>query len=353
MTLLAQTPRRIFFLLALLLGFAAVAGLPRAWAAKGVLQAYIIDVEGGQSTLFVTPSGQSLLIDTGWSENAGRDANRIAAAAKDAGVSKIDYVLLTHYHVDHSGGVPQLVERIPVGTFIDHGPNTETKPGVTEQVWEAYQKVLATGKYKHIVAHAGEVLPITGMKVTVISGNGDVIDHSLPGGAETNKYCNIPETKPMDRSENSRSMGILIDFGRLKILDLGDLTWDKEMQFMCPVNRLGRVDILIVSHHGMNPSSSHALVDAIQARVAIMDNGETKGGMPQVIDTIQHAPGLETLWQLHYSAKGGAEHNTAAEYVANLQGTDPGNYFLLTASPKGSFKIFNSRTKQAKSYPAK
>jgi beta-lactamase superfamily II metal-dependent hydrolase len=352
MTLLAQTPRRTFFLLALLLGF-AIAGLPRAWAAKGVLRAYIIDVEGGQSTLFVTPAGQSLLIDTGWSDNQGRDANRIVAAAKDAGLSKINYVLLTHYHVDHSGGVPQLVERIPVGTFIDHGPNTETKPGVTEQVWEAYQKVLATGKYKHIVARPGEVLPIRGMKVTVISSNGDVIDHSLPGGGETNKYCNIPETKPMDRSENSRSLGIFIDFRRLKILDLGDLTWDKEMQFMCPVNRLGKVDILIVSHHGMTPSSSHALVDAIQARVAIMDNGETKGGMPQVIDTIQHAPGLETLWQLHYSAKGGAEHNTAAEYIANPQGTEAGNYFLLTASPKGSFKIFNSRTKQTKSYPAK
>jgi beta-lactamase superfamily II metal-dependent hydrolase len=276
------------------------------------------------------------------------------AAAKQAGVSKIDDVLLTHYHNDHSGGVPQLVEQIPVGTFIDHGANVDTEPGgITLQVWDAYQKVLATGKYKHIVPHPGDVLPITGMKVTVISSDGNVIDHSLPGGGETNEYCKIPETKPMDRSENSHSLGVLINFGKLKILDLGDLTWDKEMLFMCPVNRLGRVDILVVSHHGLTESSSHALVDAIHARVAIMNNGETKGGAPQVIDAVREAPGLETLWQLHYSAKGGAEHNTAAEYIANPQGTEAGNYFLVTASRKGSFTVFNSGNKVTKNYAAK
>ena len=213
--------------------------------------------------------------------------------------------------------------------------------------------MLATGKYKHMVAHPGEVLPITGMKVTVISSDGNVIDHPMPGGGETNQYCSVPETKPMDRSENSHSLGVLINFGKLKILDLGDLTWDKEMLFMCPVNRLGSVNILVVSHHGLNPSSSHALVDGIHPRVAIMNNGATKGGAPQVIDTVLQAPGLETLWQLHYSEKGGAEHNTAAEYIANPQGPDQGNYFVLTASPKGSFTVYNSGTKKTKDYAAK
>ena len=349
-----QNRLRRYFLVVCAVGAMFVASPVSAWAAKSDLQVYFIDVEGGQATLFATPAGQSLLIDTGWPENAGRDADRIAAAAKLAGISKIDYVLLTHYHNDHSGGVPQLVERIPIGTFIDHGANIDTKPGgATLDVWNAYQKVLATGKYKHITARPGDVIPIVGMKVAVVSSDGNVIDHPLPGGGEDNEYCKIPETKPMDHSENSHSLGVLINFGRVKILDLGDLTWDKEMQFMCPKNLLGNVDILVVSHHGFRPSSSHALVDAIHSRVAIMNNAPTKGGNVPVLDTVHQAPGLETLWQLHYSEEGGPEHNTAAEYIANPQGSDEGNYLLLTASPNGSFTVFNSGNKQSKHYAAK
>ena len=351
---LKGTPRlRAVAPLALFVLLAAVICLPRAWAASPhPLQVYFIDVEGGQSTLFVTPTGQSLLIDTGWPDHAARDADRIVAAAKLAGLKRIDSVLLTHYHVDHTGGVPQLVERIPVGTFYDHGSNSENNPA-TVAAYEAYQKVLATGKYKHVVPNPGDVLPITGMKVTVVSSNGNLIDHPLPGGEEQNRYCKISGTRPVDHSENSRSLGVLITFGKLKILDLGDLTGDKEIQLMCPVNRLGRVPILVVSHHGWYPSSTPALVWAIHPRVAVMNDGARKGGSTVVLDTVLKAPGLETLWELHFSEEGGTAHNTAAEYIANPQGPDGGHYFKLTAYPNGRFTIFNSRTGATKDYAAR
>jgi competence protein ComEC len=314
------------------------------------LRAYFIDVEGGQSTLFVTPTGQSLLIDTGWADHDGRDATRIAAAAKLAGISKIDYVLITHFHDDHVGGVPQLVEKIPVGTFIDHGPNRELTDDVNGN-FAAYQKTLASGHYKRIIAKPGDKLPITGIDVQVISADGKLIDQPLPGAGQPNDYCKASETRPADQTENARSLGVLMTYGKLRILDLGDLTWDKEMQLMCPVNKLGKIDILVVSHHGWSQSSSPALIDAIHAKVAIMDNGAKKGGSTPVLDTILKAPGLETLWQLHFSEEGGTTHNTAAEYIANLSDSDDkGNYLELTATPGGTYTVFNPRTGQSKSY---
>ncbi len=316
------------------------------------LKIYFVDVEGGQSTLFVTPEGHSLLIDTGWQDNAGRDADRIVAVAKLAGLSKIDYVLLTHYHEDHVGGVPQLVARIPVGTFIDHGPNREMDHGITEKGYAEYQKVLATGEYKRLLGHPGEVLPIKGMTVRVISADGELIAKPLAGAGEANPYCKVSEVRPADQTENARSLGVEITFGKLKILDLGDLTWDKEMQLMCPENKLGHVDILVVSHHGWYQSSSPALVDAIHARVAIMDNGAKKGGSVPTMETFGKAPGLETLWQLHYSEEGGTEHNTAEKYIANVMGGGDGHYLELSASEDGSFEVLNSRTHFAQRYPA-
>lgn len=331
--------------------FAPTVGLGAQRSSGRQLQIYVIDVEGGQSTLFVTSTGQSLLIDTGWPDQNGRDADRIVAAAKQAGISRIDYVLLTHYHVDHAGGVPQLVAHIPVGTFIDHGPNRETTEAATEHGWEAYQKVLATGKYGHITPKPGDVLPITGIHAVVVSADGNLIQQPLPGGGEPNQFCAQSETRAADQTENARSLGTLITFGKLRILDLGDLTWDKEMQLMCPVNRLGHVDLLIVSHHGWYQSSSPALVDAITPVVAIMDNGETKGGSTPTLVTLKHDPGLRALWQLHYS-KEGAQDNTAPEYIANLQGTDPGNYFKVTCDKNGEFAILNSRTQKSQAYQA-
>jgi len=319
-----------------------------AQAASHDLQVYFIDVDGGQSTLFVTPAGKSLLIDTGWAGNNGLDAGRIVAAAKDAGVSKIDYLLFTHYHADHIGGLNELLARMPVGTFIDHGPDSPTDPS-TKKAYPAYQALLANGHYGHITAKPGDVLPIPGIKAVVISSNGELLDHALPGAGQPNTYCKSSETRPEDQTDNARSLGTLFTFGKTRILDLGDLTWDKEMQLMCPANRVGKVDILVVSHHGLFQSSSPALADAIAPRVAIMNNGAKKGGSPPTFETLAKAPGLETLWQLHFSDEAGS-HNTAAQYIANPTGTDAANYLKLTVSPTGSFKIFNSRTSETKTY---
>ena len=328
-----------------------------AWAAslnsKKALRIYFVDVEGGQATLFVTPAKQSLLIDTGWPGNKGRDADRIVAAAKLAGIKKIDYVLITHFHVDHVGGVPQLAARIPVGTFIDHGENHETTDAPTEQVWQAYQDVLASGKYKRMTARPGDVLPITGIDAVVVSGEGAVLDRPLPRAGEENPACNNAEQYPEDKTENVRSLGLVITFGKLRILDLGDLTHEKEMELMCPTNKLGKIDIYIVSHHGWSQSGSPALVYGIAPQVAIMDNGAKKGGSPPVWDIIEKSPGLENLWQLHFSEEGGAAHNVAEEFIANPPGPDAGNYLELTAWPDGSFEVFNSRTRKARQYPAR
>jgi competence protein ComEC len=320
-------------------------------AAK-TLRIFFVDVEGGQATLFVTPAGESLLIDTGWPGNNGRDADRIVAAAKKAGISKIDYVLITHFHSDHVGGLPQLVARIPVGTVIDHGDNRETTDAPTVQVWQAYQEMLATKKFKRLTAKPGDSLPIRGIQITVISADGVVIDHPLAAAGQENASCRGAEQYPPDQTENLRSLGTLITFGKLKILDLGDLTRDKEMELVCPNNKLGRIDIYIVSHHGWYQSGSPAFLNAIAPRVAIMDNGAKKGGTPSAWDIIEKSPRLENLWQLHFSEEGGREHNVAPEFIANPEGPDAANYLELTAWTDGSFAVFNSRTSNAKHYPA-
>lgn len=318
--------------------------------AGNALQIYFVDVEGGQATLFVTPAGQSLLIDTGWP--GGRDADRIMAAAGKAGISKIDFVLLTHFHQDHAGGITQLAAKIPVGTMIDHGENREHADAATEQVWQDYQRFLAKSNIKRIIAKPGDSLPVRGIRVKVVSSDGALIKKPLRGAGAINPACKSSDQYPADKTENLRSLGTMITFGKLRVLDLGDLTSDKEMELMCPANRLGHVDIYIVSHHGWIQSGSPALVHGIAPRVAIMDNGENKGGSPSSWDIIEKSPGLEDLWQLHFSKEGGAAHNVADTFIANLAGPDAGKYLKVTAWKDGSFEVFNSRTETSKHYAA-
>jgi hypothetical protein len=305
----------------------------------------------GRTSDSLRDSFPTLVTDRYWLGRSRRA--RIAAAAKAAGISRIDYVLLTHYHADHAGGVPQLAAQIPVGTFIDHGPNRETKSAPAVQAYDAYQKLLADGHYGHIVAKPGERLPIPDLKVTVVSVDGNVLAHPLRGAGAVNSFCGSSDDLPPDQTENSRSLGVILSFGKLKILDLGDLTRDKERELMCPVNKLGHVDLLVVSHHGLSQSSSTALVDAIAPRVAVMDNGATKGGSPSVWEILTKSPGLEDLWQLHYSEEGGPTHNVAEGQIANLQGTDTGYYLRVTVLKNGRIEVFNSRNGATKAYSRK
>ena len=320
------------------------------------LQVYFIDVEGGQSTLFVGPEGGSLLVDTGWGDHGGRDAMRIQKAMAMAHIGKLDAVLLTHYHQDHAGGVPNLVARVPVGMFLDHGPVREADDSATDHAPEGYFKVLATGKYGHHVMHPGEKLPVPGFDATVVSSDGQVIAKPLPGAGQPNAFCADAGQKTPDATENARSLGFVLEWGRARVLDLGDLTRDKEKDLMCPVNRLGHIDLLVVSHHGWYQSSSRALVDAITPRVAVMDNGAVKGGSIPVLDTLRNDPSHPALWQLHYSNEGGAAHNTAAAQIANLHGTaqgpDPGYLLRVTVLRNGAMTVWNERTGTLQQYPA-
>lgn len=339
--------RLIFAALALFLALPCV-------AQQKTLDIYFIDVEGGQATLFVTPQHESLLIDTGWPGHESRDAKRIVEAAKLAGLTKIDYAILTHYHDDHVGGVPQLLALMPVGTFFDHGPLFEQCPTCVTD-YNAYLEQVRAGKTKRVTVKAGQALPLHGIDVQVLTANGVINTASLPGAGAANAYCESSEIRPDDQTENGRSVGVLLQFGRFRATDLGDLTWDKERALMCPVNRIGAVSLLIVSHHGWNQSSSPAYVDAVRPEVAIMDNGATKGGSLPTVVTLRAIPGLKQLWQLHRSQEA-ADHNVGDAWIANLgpdNAADDGHYLKVSASRDGSFTVFNSRTGQTVAYPAR
>lgn len=327
--------------------FCAVLFVLPSFAREKPLQIFFIDVEGGQSTLFVTPEGQSLLIDTGWGYNAFRDALRIEKAVKLANIKKIDYVLITHYHSDHVGGVPQLVQKVKVEHFVDHGVNREESKA-SQTLYNEYQTAIAG--YDHIVLKPGDKLPIKGMDVTAVSADGNVLAQALPSAGGTNDACSGVQEKASDPSENARSLGVVIEFGKLRIVDLGDLTWNKELALMCPNNKLGKADIYIASHHGIDQSNSAALVHALQPRVAIIDNGTKKGNAPSAWDIIRSSPALEDIWQLHFADAGGSEHNATDPFIANVTEADTGLYLKLTAHEDGSFEIFNPRNKYEKTY---
>ena len=311
-----------------LLGLVLLGGLTSAQTRPKTLDIYIVDTEGGKATLFVAPSGETVLVDSG--NPGGRDTDRIMAVISDAGVKQIDYLITTHYHVDHVGGMEALASKIPIRHYLDHGPTVEEH----EQV-AGFQQMYAGlyGKASHTVVKPGDKVPVAGLDWRIVTAAGHALETPLPGGGKPNPYC--AEFKPRENlrdPENGQSVGSVITYGKFRAIDLGDLLWNNEFDLMCPNNPVGVVDLYLVSHHGTDPSGSSALVHAIAPRVAIMQNGMRKGGTVQTYQTLRSAPRIEDIWQLHWSYNGGIEYNPAGVFIANID--DPRTIAdVLTSSP--------------------
>jgi competence protein ComEC len=326
------------------------AGLLAQSPSSKALQIYVTDVEGGNATLFVTPSGESVLIDTG---NPGaRDADRIAAAAKDAGITQIDHVITTHWHGDHFGGMSDVAARIPIRHFVDHGPTTEPQQRSTEFLSTVYPALYAKGK--HTVVKPGDKLPVNGLDWRIVTAHGQVLSGNLAGGGAANKFCAAAKAPEPDKTDNAASVGSVVTFGSFRVVHLGDLTQDKDFALMCPTNRIGTIDLFIVAHHGLDISNSDVLVHALNPRVAIMNNGIRKGAMPRVMKTLLSSPRIQDLWTLHTSQLSGAEYPRPDQLVANTQpeahNDGPAYWIKVVAQPNGSFTLTNQRNGFSRTY---
>src|SRR2546422_2461977 len=367
---------RVSMVLLLVLAVAALAAAfpPAQNRTSKPLDIYVIDVEGGNATLFVSPSGESLLIDTG---NAGpaaaRDAGRILAAIKDAGLQQIDHLIITHWHGDHFGGLAELASHTTIREFIDHGPNVQPAAAADEFLEKTYPFLYA--KAKHTIVKPGDKIPVAGLDVRVVTSAGETIKTPLPGAGKPNPYCaNFKAGE--NNAEDPQSVGTHVTFGKFRTIHLGDLTMNKEFELMCPLNRIGSVDVLLGLHHGQATSNSEVLVHALRPRVAIMNNGTRKGGEPEVMKTVHSSPGLEDLWQMHFSVLSGQEYTMPGMFIANttdeqqtalpiapIPAPQPGAapapvhngtayWIKVSAQRDGSFTVTNTRNGFSKTYRA-
>ena len=317
-------------------------------AAPATMDIYYIDVEGGAATLVVTPAGESLLADTGNPRPDDRDAKRIYdVATKLAGLKRIDYVLITHFHSDHVGGLESLSKMLPVGTLLDHGDSVEKNVH-----WTNYQK-LSEGKRRSL--KPGDTIPLKGLDVHVVAAHGNGIARPINRGGTNATLCKDAQLKADDPTDNAQSAGFLLTFGKFQFLDLGDLTWNKEHALACPTNLIGAVDLYQVTHHGVDASGAPQHVWAIKPRVAIMNNGPRKGGAASVLENLKKSPGLEDIWQVHYSEVASKEQNTGEQMIANLTPTVDckGHWLKVSVEKNGKYTVTNSRNSFSKSYKAR
>jgi competence protein ComEC len=354
---------RLLFLALLL----APAGMLNAQSRT--LDIYWVDVEGGAATLIVSPSGESMLIDTGY-QDGDRDAKRIFATAKQAGLKKIDYLVISHFHADHVGGLAALPKMMPIGRFFDHGDAIEKE----NQQWLNIYHAASAGK--RTIVKPGDEIPLKGVHVLVAASDEKILSKAVNGGKE-NPLCADAEQKAPAAPENQRMVGVLLTYGKFKFLDLADLDWEKEMELACPVNKLGTVTLYQAGRHGgLDGAGASALLGAIRPQVVVVNNGPRKGlgavddrvksltppgkrSAPyekNAYERIAKIPGIEGIWQGHRSLLDpDPKHNTSEEMIANLEETAEckGNWIKASIEPDGKFTITNGRNGFSKTYAAR
>src|SRR5262245_9489170 len=330
------------------------------------LDVYWIDVEGGAATLIVSPSGESMLIDTGW-EVDGRDAKRIHAATEHAGLKKIDHLVISHYHADHVGGLAALAKMIPIDRFYGRGDEIEP----VNQKWFDSYRTSAAGK--RTIVKPGDEIPIKGVHALAVAADGRVLATPI-GSGRPNPLCASTAQKAPAGPEKQNMVGTLLTFGKFTLLALIDLDWEKEMELVCPVNKLGTVTVYQSGRHGsFDGAGSPALLNAIRPQVAVVNNGPRKG-LGQVDNTVRSTtpagtkttpyekngyarlaqiPGIEGIWQGHLSLLDkDPSRNTSVEMIANLEDTAEckGNWIKASVEPSGRFTVVNGRNGFSKTY---
>jgi beta-lactamase superfamily II metal-dependent hydrolase len=322
----------------MLLMSACLCGGPLAADEKnGRLEIYFIDVEGGAATLFVTPAGESLLIDSGYPDNGGRDRDRILKVLKEvAGRQQLDHAAVTHWHLDHYGNHAELAARIPIKNFWDRGiPETLSEDAKFPERAEKYR---AAAQNQSRPLAPGDTLPLksgqTPLKVKIVTASGNVIPNVGPPNPFADRHHPMPE----DTSDNAKSVSFLLSFGKFSFLCCGDLTWNTEAKLMTPNNPVGQVEMFMVTHHGLEVSNNPVLVLALDPHVAVMCNGPTKGGHANTQKTLREAKSLAALYQLHRNVKLAPAEQTPAEFIANQDETADckGEFIKASIAPGGT-----------------
>jgi len=304
----------------------------RADQRDGRLDIYFIDVEGGAATLFVTPTGESLLIDSGFPDNGGRDRDRILKVARDvAGLKQLDHAAVTHWHLDHFGNHAALSTEFPIKQFWDRGIpeelNNDKRISEYRAATQNQSKVLKAGD--NLALKSGD----TPLKMQIVTASGETI----PNAGDPNPFAADNQPMPVDTSDNALSLSFLLTFGKFSFLCCGDLTWNVEAKLVTPNNPLGTIEMFMVTHHGLNQSNNPTLVKAIAPHVAVMCNGPKKGGDALTMKTLKEVPSLAAVYQLHRALALGAEEQAPAEFIANDGTTEEckGEYVKASIAPGG------------------